>query len=99
MAKPFTDWTILPHGKPTRLDENLLTVTGVLRMPPMGDVERRMTVVRLRDGRLVVYSAIALDEADNERPRTVRDADLSSSYRATSTAWTSGNLEGSAIPR
>jgi hypothetical protein len=35
-----------------------------LRMPPMGDVERRMTVVRLFDRRLVVYSAIALDEAE-----------------------------------
>lgn len=62
MAKPFTDWTVLPHGKLTRLEDNLLTVTGVLRMPPMGDVERRMTVVRLSTGRLIVYSAIALDE-------------------------------------
>ena len=47
MAKPFKEWTVLPHGKLTRLDDNLLTVTGLLRMPPMGDVERRMTVVRL----------------------------------------------------
>lgn len=64
MAKPFADWTVLPHGKLTRLDDNLLSVTGVLRMPPMGDVERRMTIVRLFDARLVVYSAIALDEAE-----------------------------------
>jgi hypothetical protein len=64
MAKPFSEWTVLPHGKLTRLDDNLLSVTGVLRMPPMGDVERRMTVVRLNDGRLVVYSAIALGEAE-----------------------------------
>ena len=62
MAKPFTEWTVLPHGKPILLDDKLLTVTGLLHMPPMGDVERRMTVVRLGDGRLVVYSAIALDE-------------------------------------
>jgi hypothetical protein len=33
-------------------------------MPPMGEVERRMTLVRLSDGRLVVYSAIALHEAE-----------------------------------
>jgi hypothetical protein len=33
-------------------------------MPPMGQVERRMTVVRLQDGRLVVYSAIALGAAE-----------------------------------
>ncbi len=62
MAKPFSKWTVLPHGKLTHLDDNLLSVTGILRMPPMGDVERRMTIVRLADGRLVVYSAIALDE-------------------------------------
>jgi hypothetical protein len=64
MAKPFDQWTVLPHGKLTRVDDDILTVTGVLRMPPMGDVERRMTVVRLSGGRLVVYSAISLDEAE-----------------------------------
>jgi hypothetical protein len=64
MAKPFSEWTVLPHGKLTRIDDNILSVTGLLKVPPMGDVERRMTVVRLADGRLVVYSAIALDEAE-----------------------------------
>jgi hypothetical protein len=64
MAKPFREWTVLPHGELTRIDDNVLTVTGLLQMPPMGDVQRRMTVVRLRDGRLVVYSAIALRAAE-----------------------------------
>lgn len=64
MAKPFKEWTVLPHGKLTRVDDAILTVVGTLHMPPMGDVERRMTLVRLRDGRLVVYSAIALDDAE-----------------------------------
>lgn len=63
MPKPFTEWTVLPHGKLTRLDDNLLSVTGDLHMP-VGDFPRRMTVVRLHDGRLVVFSAIALDEAE-----------------------------------
>jgi hypothetical protein len=63
MAKPFREWTTLPHGKLTRIDDDMLTVTGLLNMPPMGDVIRRMTVVRLADNRLVIYSAIALDEA------------------------------------
>jgi hypothetical protein len=63
MPKPFTEWTVLPHGKLSRLDDNLLSVTGELPMP-VGDFPRRMTVVRLHDGRLVVYSAIALDEAE-----------------------------------
>jgi hypothetical protein len=61
--KPFATWTVLPHGKLTRLEDNVLSVTGTMHMPPMGEVERRMTVVRLADGRLVVWSAIALDEA------------------------------------
>jgi hypothetical protein len=64
MSKPFTEWTVLPHGKLAVLEDNLLSVTGLLRMPPMGDVERRMTVIRLTDGRLVVYSAIALHEEE-----------------------------------
>jgi hypothetical protein len=61
MAKPFRTWTVLPHGKLTRLDEGLLTVVGELHMPT-GDFPRRMTVASLADGRLVIYSAIALDD-------------------------------------
>jgi hypothetical protein len=63
MPKPFPEWTVLPHGKLARLDDNLLSVTGNLHMP-VGDLPRRMTVARLSDGRLVIYSAIALDEAE-----------------------------------
>ncbi|MEI9936076.1 MAG: hypothetical protein WDO69_02510 [Pseudomonadota bacterium] len=63
MPKPFKEWTVLPHGKLSRLDDNLLSVSGDLHMP-VGDFPRRMTVVRLHDGRLVVYSAIALDEVE-----------------------------------
>jgi hypothetical protein len=61
--KPFREWTVLPHGKLTPVDENILAVTGMMHMPPMGQVERRMTLVRLADARLIVWSAIALDEA------------------------------------
>jgi hypothetical protein len=64
MAKPHTDWTVLPHGKLKRLERNLLSVSGMMNMPPMGEVSRRMTIVRLEDGRLVVYSAISLDEIE-----------------------------------
>ena len=63
MPKPFQTWTVLPHGKLMQLDDNLLSVTGELHMP-LGDYPRRMTVARLLDGRLVIYSAIALDEAE-----------------------------------
>src|SRR5689334_7630618 len=64
MAKPFSEWTVLPHGRLTRLEDDVVSVTGLLHMPPMGQVERRMTIVRLNDGRLVVYSAIALAETE-----------------------------------
>jgi hypothetical protein len=61
MTKPNDHWNVLPHGTLTPIDDNLLTVEGRIKMPLM-DLPRRMTVVRLRDARLVVWSAIALDE-------------------------------------
>lgn len=63
MAKSFKEWTVLPHGKLVRVDDNILSVSGLIRMP-VGEFPRRMTVVRLADERLVIYSAIALDEAE-----------------------------------
>lgn len=63
MAKTFEKWTVLPHGRLTQIEENLLTVVGELPMP-LGEFPRRMTVARLRDGRLVIFSAIALDEPE-----------------------------------
>ena len=69
MPKPFEKWTVLPHGKLSEVDDGLLTVVGDLPMP-VGDFPRRMTVARLDDGRLVVYSAIALHEDEmNELER------------------------------
>jgi len=63
MPGTFEKWTVLPHGKLTSVDDNLLTVVGELPMPA-GDFPRRMTVARLRDGRSIVFSAIALDEPE-----------------------------------
>lgn len=60
MTKALREWKVLPHGKLTQVDENILTVVGEIHMP-LADLPRRMTVVRLNDGRLVVFSAIALD--------------------------------------
>jgi hypothetical protein len=61
MTKPFQHWTVLPHGKLVQIDDNVLTVVGEIHMPLM-DLPRRMTVVRLADSRLVIFSAVALDE-------------------------------------
>jgi hypothetical protein len=54
-------WKVRPHGPLEQPSRSLLTVIGDLKMP-LAMLERRMTVARLRDGRLVVYSAMALDD-------------------------------------
>jgi hypothetical protein len=53
-------WNVRPHGSISAVDDAILTVVGELRMP-LATLPRRMTIVRLRDSRLVVWSAIALD--------------------------------------
>ena len=63
MADPFQQWTVLPHEKMRSLDDKLVTVAGDLPMP-LGVFPRRMTVVRLADGRLVIFSAVALVESE-----------------------------------
>lgn len=66
MPKPHDHWKVLPHGPLTQISDNLYTVTGRLRMP-LGESTRRMTLVRLRGGRLAIYSAIALDETEMQK--------------------------------
>src|SRR5689334_4050488 len=61
--KPNRAWKVLPHGKLERITDDLYTVTGRLKMP-LGETVRRMTVARLAGDRLVIYSAIALDEIE-----------------------------------
>jgi hypothetical protein len=63
-------WTVLPHGPLTEVDDGILTVTGDIHMP-LVELERRMTVVRLRGGSSVIYSAIALDEAEMKQVETL----------------------------
>jgi hypothetical protein len=60
MPKAFDKWTVLPHGKIEKLEENLWRVEGTL---PGGGPPRVMTVAKLGDARLVIHGAIALDEA------------------------------------
>jgi hypothetical protein len=59
MAKVNEDWRVLRHGPIDRLESNLWCVTGTL--PGMA-LKRVMTLVRLGDGRIVIHSAVALDE-------------------------------------
>jgi hypothetical protein len=62
MPKVNQQWTVLPHGKLTQVDQDILTVTGTIRVP-LADLPRRMTVARLSGKRLVIFSAIALDDS------------------------------------
>jgi hypothetical protein len=59
--KPHEDWQVLPHGDLEKLADNLYTVVGKLPMP-IGETTRRMTIARLAGDRLLIYSAIALDD-------------------------------------
>lgn len=66
MAAFLTEWTVQPHGDLVELEEGLLTVEGTIRMP-LGNFPRRMTVVRLAEGGLAIWSAIALREMEMKR--------------------------------
>jgi hypothetical protein len=56
----FTEWTVLSHRPIQKVSENFWWVEGT--MP--GGFTRKMSVMRLRDGALMVHNAIALDEAE-----------------------------------
>ena len=60
MAKPSAAWKVLPHEPIEKHSENLWRVLGSL---PGMSLRRTMTLARMADGRIVVHSAIALDEA------------------------------------
>jgi hypothetical protein len=65
MALAPRAWKVQPHGQLTPVEENILTVTGTILMPA-GRLPRRMTVVRLNHGGLVIFSAMSLaDEQMN----------------------------------
>jgi hypothetical protein len=59
MPNPFATWTVLPHKPILKLEENLWFVEGRL-----GNIRRVMVVVRLKDARLLIWNAIALDETE-----------------------------------
>jgi hypothetical protein len=60
MPKAHTSWTVHRHGPIEKLTDNVWRVVGSMSGPP---IPRTMVLVRLRDGRIVVHSAVALDEA------------------------------------
>jgi hypothetical protein len=59
MAKIFDTWTVLPHEPLEKLSENLWRVEGVM---PDGKTRRTMSLARMKDGRIFIHNAIALEE-------------------------------------
>ena len=59
MAKAFNEWKVLRHGPLRKLTENLWWVEGSL---PGMSLKRVMTIARMKDGRLVIHNAIALED-------------------------------------
>jgi len=59
MANATEEWKPLSHAPLEKLSENLWRVSGSL---PRMTLRRTMTIARRGDGRLVIHSAIALDE-------------------------------------
>ena len=59
MPTPFDAWTVLPHTPIETIDDNILSVEGML-----GKFPRRMTIVRITGQRLIIHSGIALDEPE-----------------------------------
>jgi hypothetical protein len=64
MPKAPRPWIVTRHDPIEELDDNLWAVEGDVPDFPAGTgMPRRMSVVRMDDGRLVFYNAIPLDEA------------------------------------
>lgn len=59
MASDETQWKALAHGPIEKLSDNLWRVVGALPGMPL---KRVMTVARMADGRLMIHSAVAMDE-------------------------------------
>jgi hypothetical protein len=55
----YETWTVLPHDPLQKLGDNLWHVTALMAN---GTTQRQMTLARMRDGRVVVHNAIALQE-------------------------------------
>lgn len=61
MAKAFEEWTVLKHRPIEKLADNLWTVVGEV---PKMTLKRRMTLIRLESGKLIIHSPIALKDEE-----------------------------------
>lgn len=61
--KPPRPYTVTPHGPIERIDDGLWSVESPVPGIPGGLFPRRMAIVRLGDGTLLLFNAIPLDDA------------------------------------
>jgi len=59
MAKCFETWTVLEHGPLEKLSARVWSASGML-----GTTQRRMTLVHVSGGRLLIHNPIALRDAE-----------------------------------
>src|SRR5690349_16282087 len=63
MAKVPRPYVVTRHDPIERLEDNLWAVNGDVPDFPRGTgMDRRMSIIKLRDGRLVFHNAIPLDD-------------------------------------
>ncbi len=60
MAKVSDAWNVLPHGPLEKLAENIWHCCGSL---PGMSLKRAMTLTRMKDRRVIIHSAVSLDDA------------------------------------
>jgi hypothetical protein len=60
MPRAYSTWTVHTHGPIEKLTDNIWRVVGSMSGPP---IPRTMVLVRLQDGRIIVHSAVSLDDA------------------------------------
>ena len=64
MAKPSRPWTVTRHDPLERLDDNLWAINGdVPGFSPAARFHRRMSILKLSDGRLLFCNAVPVDDA------------------------------------
>jgi len=61
--KPPRPYQVTPHGAIERVDDNLWSVESAVPGIPGGIFPRRMSILRLGDGSLLLHNAIPLDDA------------------------------------
>lgn len=66
MAKLNDEWLVQPHGALQQVADGIWTVEGSIVMP-LGRFPRRMTIVRLANGELAVWSPVPLGESEMTR--------------------------------